>query len=365
MRPMHNIEVRRRRQPASFASTALLSAFCALFASCTVDYAGILGGKACDQSGACAAEFVCDKATWTCVKADGAPPGQTTGDGGGKDGSGPVVIYDTGVVDAGGGHDAGTAPDADGTDAATDDTGFPEDAGADDAGGEDAGDLDAGALACLPGKHKCVSETELEVCKADGSGWEPKETCAAYCLTNKCVNCKPGTKWCGATGDVEACGADGMKIDITDCQFGCDAATTACMVCQPALGWCDGNVAETCTSDGMNITQTDCCIPDTCKDGVCTVTTPFISDAAPLSGDEGSEVTITINGCNFRGDSQVHWFIGWWDEAPNGSYTSRAPTQILYRLKPVIGPKGTNYKFRVNNPGGGGNSNEMTFHVNN
>ena len=48
---------------------ALAPVICAAVISCSVDYAGILDGKACDMSGICATDYLCDTASWKCVPA--------------------------------------------------------------------------------------------------------------------------------------------------------------------------------------------------------------------------------------------------------------------------------------------------------
>ncbi|MBI5528721.1 MAG: hypothetical protein HY897_20520 [Deltaproteobacteria bacterium] len=438
------------RFPPAVSLVPALAAAAAL-ASCSVDYAGILGGKTCDQSGACSEGYVCDRQTWSCVETGGAAGSDTGGrpdanrpDGGTHDAAHGAETPETDdggpVTDAGAeaatdaaadvshlsdssdpldaGVDAG--PDATATDSGPSDTGEvdagaddvgaldsgADDAGAGDTGPADAGFIDAGIMVCAPNDLKCASEKDLNICKSDGSGWEWSQTCPGYCLTDHCVACKPGTfrcsgdhdleicagdgtawawiDWCGDFclvdhcaecrpgdkwcdwDDLVTCGPDGESVSKTTCEFGCNDTALECNVCDPGSAWCEGNTLNTCHGDGAGFDQRDCCVPSSCRNGDCVDNSPWIANAAPLSANVYTDVTITIDGCQFAGNAVVEfWFGSSWGGASNGSITARTgSTQIKYKLSNIQPPKGKDYPMRVHNPGGG-NSNQVTFHVNN
>lgn len=442
----------------AFTSSPLLLALALLAiaaaVSCSVDYAGILDGKACDSSGACADGFTCDRQTMSCIpEGQGHPDaagGGGTDAGGTKDTGHPHTSdaggRDTGRDDAGTGGDTGTVddtgvPDDTGTadaghddigpvDTGSDDTGHtdigPVDTGDDDTGHDDAGTgdsgaqdagtpdtgpadagFDAGTTVCKGGELRCTSDTALEQCTPDGSGWAPKETCQTYCLTDHCVDCKPGVKrcaddsnletcatdgtayewsrfctgycltdrcvdcrpgdaWCDANGDLAICQPGGIDIMVTQCPSGCDDVNLRCYLCVPDDQWCDGNVAKRCHGDGMAFDQQDCCIANTCESGQCIDTSPHIGNAAPLDGNVYTDVTITIDGCQFAADAVVEFWIGSsWSQPGNGSITGRtSTTRIVYKLTNIQPPRNKDYPMRVRNPGGG-TSNQINFHVNN
>jgi hypothetical protein len=449
----------------SAASLVPAFAAAAALASCSVDYAGILGGKTCDQSGACSEGYVCDRQTWSCVETGGAARGDAeerpdanrpdsgphdaatgaeapeTDDGGpvtdaGEDAGADAGSHDlsepsdsSGQPDAGAdagvdagvdtGADAGTedsgpgdsgvadsgADDSGTTDSGADDSG-PADSGTGDTGTADTGFIDAGIMKCPPGTLKCLTEQDLHICKSDGSEWEWRQTCQGYCLTDHCVACRPGARHCDGEHDVEecrgdgsgwdwdewcggyclvdhcvdcepatkwcewddlvTCGGDGESVSKTTCEYGCNDAALECNICDPGSASCNGNTLETCRGDGMGFDSRDCCVPSSCRYGDCVDDSPWITSAAPLNADVYTDVTITIDGCQFAGNAVVEfWFGSSWGGASNGSITGRTgSTQIKYKLTNIQPPRGKDYPMRVHNPGGG-NSNQVTFHVNN
>ena len=199
------------------ARLMLLGHLCVVLASCSVDYAGILSGKACDPSGACAGGYVCDRASWKCLSAGEHGPGETAdggpnGDTSLQDDSG-AALRDYGVVADGADDvpDMGPAPDG-GTDASVDsgwdgaqDSGIDGalDAGADasEDSGSDGG-TDTGA--CTPTPHAGAICFNNDVYWVDSCGFteEMKEDCTGPQVCVKGACCTPAT--CASLG--KACG---------------------------------------------------------------------------------------------------------------------------------------------------------------
>ncbi len=123
---------------------------------------------------------------------------------------------------------------------------------------------DGGVLpVCASGAKRCEG-SNVETCKSDGSGWTVSTQCAAGCdpTTVACHTqiCDPKSP--SATGsfmqcqgnEVMVCKADGTGWAPKEkCQYGCDPTTAACIagVCVPYQQRClpDGTI-QACKSDG-------------------------------------------------------------------------------------------------------------------
>jgi hypothetical protein len=226
-----------------------------LLAACSVDYAGLLSGKKCDPSGACAADYVCDPASWSCVPAGEFKPGSTA-DGGARTDIG--IPYDAGTPAEDGGIAADTAGDDDAAwdagpqgDAESPDSGTDgeHDSGPDgppDSGTDASADSGADAGACTPTPHAGSVCHDNDVFWVDSCGniEELKDDCegsqvcfgAACCTPATCAGlgreCGAWDDGCGGTLDCPAC--DGSKL----CREG--VCRTVIFVKADASGACDG-----------------------------------------------------------------------------------------------------------------------------
>ena len=100
--------------------------------------------------------------------------------------------------------------------------------------GADAACTDGQCTGCPPKLSKCVSKTEVVVCKDDGSGFTPPTTCpAGFCADGQCLDCYPGTKRC-TESTVETCSTGGQWEPTEDCA----ALGKACVegACQSPCG---------------------------------------------------------------------------------------------------------------------------------
>ena len=101
---------------------------------------------------------------------------------------------------------------------------------------------------CAPGSvDGCASDTELKVCKEDGSGWEPQQcfgsdASVTRCkLPGVCSECTPGVNRCSETDStmVQSCTADGVWKDAKSCDGGSGKQCYAGGLCAEA---CEINV---------------------------------------------------------------------------------------------------------------------------
>ena len=145
---------------------------------------------------------------------------------------------------------------------------------------------DAGA-SCTPGARQCDGAT-ITQCAADGRSTSLYQDCAALAGGQICtiststgaptctpqIVCSPGVKRCGASGDVEVCKADGSGYELdTDCTTGqaCQSAggVTSCVsapVCAPGSSRCAGDVVEQCNALGSAYVATiQCAAPTRCQ----------------------------------------------------------------------------------------------------
>ncbi len=124
-------------------------------------------------------------------------------------------------------------------------------------------------ISCVPGSASCVSDNTLEVCKADGKGFD-QNVCpdaAPVCVGDKCRFCKPSTTYCKAPDSnnpqssvVLKCNAGGTDADIGEiCQSGQTCVDGKCVVCTPGQKTCFGNKAVACKADGTGYeSSADC-----------------------------------------------------------------------------------------------------------
>ncbi len=119
--------------------------------------------------------------------------------------------------------------------------------------------------ACEPGTHRCEGAV-LQACAEDGSGFEPKETCASAALCNagagQCTDavCVPEQKRC-AGDTLQICTGDqtGFEAHKT-CDAGlCDEPNAQCDICAAATRTCVGEgTVTTCADDGQSEASAPC-----------------------------------------------------------------------------------------------------------
>ncbi len=95
------------------------------------------------------------------------------------------LVEETSIDGDGADGDDADGDDVDGDDVDGDDA-DGDDADGDDADGDDA-DGDSPVTLCTPGQGKCISNTMLEICSADGMKWGEAEECPSDDLGTSCV----------------------------------------------------------------------------------------------------------------------------------------------------------------------------------
>ena len=271
---------------------------------------------------------------------------------------------------------------------------------------------DDAAERCEAGERRCV-DTLLQECNPSGFGWRDVQYCPVTCIDGACAGCEPGSHRCEGD-DLEVCDGEGMGWSwVETCEFGCRNA--ACMACQPDLSVCDeidptlrryclpdgsGMRTETCSktcldgrctsclpgvdafcqangitrmvcaADGMGYESGgDCCGANSCNNGICVRSAPWIHGLDPGHAQAWSPVTITVDGCNLVSGAKVHirqansdtWISEQNLDHLSSEYVDEATIRI--HIDSLIDPAGTNdYYFRVKNPDGQ-LSNQAQFHV--
>jgi hypothetical protein len=139
-------------------------------------------------------------------------------------------------------------------------------------------------VVCQPGERRCgASGARLEVCRADGTAFNPSTPCAqdeSCTFINGAPTCAPAscpanTDFC-AGGDIWSCDATGTPDAlVTTCAPGeacvetSGAATCQQVVCTPGVTRCaqgDGSV-EVCAADGTGyVTDAQCTGAEVCVD---------------------------------------------------------------------------------------------------
>ncbi|MBI5529588.1 MAG: right-handed parallel beta-helix repeat-containing protein [Deltaproteobacteria bacterium] len=285
----------------------LASTLSGLLAACSVDYAGLLSGKKCDPSGACAADYACDRSTWACVPANELKPG-TTGDGGvGADlgmpndsgdqprdgGTGADIADDAaGAGDADPGGDTGATPDTE-PDASLD-------------SGPD-GSYDTGPDASLDSGFDGSLDTG-----PDAGGCTPTPHAASVCHNNDVY-------WVDSCGNIEE-----VKDDCAGSQVCLGAAC-----CTPAT--CAGLGRECGAWDdgcGGSVNCPACGGSKLCRGGSCRAVIFVKSDAAG-AGDGSSwtdAFTVVQDALDAAADGSEVWIAG-------GQYTRKGNSAEVARLK--------------------------------
>jgi hypothetical protein len=137
--------------------------------------------------------------------------------------------------------------------------------------------VDAFCKVCEPSSVRCT-DALLEICKADGSGYDP--TTATTCgdavptcneAVGKCTQCKTGDKIC-INGFATACTAEGVfpLNGGQDCNGVARCVDGACLAEQCKLGetQCAGQQVQSCKADLTGFTDpADCPTGSSCVDG--------------------------------------------------------------------------------------------------
>ncbi len=154
-------------------------------------------------------------------------------------------------------------------------------------------------VSCVPGSAVCTNGTTLEVCKADGKGFELNlcPDSAPVCNQAKCRFCEPQKSYCKApdAGVPEStvllkCNATGTDADIVEiCKTGETCVAGKCLVCTPGQKTCFGNKAVACKIDGSGYQSDNDCDSKglVCLAGLC---------VNPCAGDLKSNTNV---GCDY------------------------------------------------------------------
>lgn len=165
---------------------------------------------------------------------------------------------------------------------------------------------------CTPGSTRCNDDT-VEVCDADGAGFEATETCeeAEVCLTGACLprDCDAGTVECVGERLV-SCGSDGLIGAVTDCSAeggfcSDDGDQPQCIdrICEPGSRICEGQRVLECDDRGAGYaavetcTGTDVCFEGVCSDRICEPGTVRCSDIFTISECAPSGTTEIVTPC--------------------------------------------------------------------
>jgi hypothetical protein len=137
------------------------------------------------------------------------------------------------------------------------------------------------APACGAEEHRCAEDGQLQVCKADRSGFELREQCrsAAYCITEpgrqRCAEteCRAGRQRCNGA-QIEECRTDRTGFD----PLGAPCASAALCVegeaefphcetasCTPGVFVCSGRQLSRCADNGQGqLAINECATPELC-----------------------------------------------------------------------------------------------------
>jgi len=136
--------------------------------------------------------------------------------------------------------------------------------------------------ACAAEEHRCTQDGQLQVCRADRSGFELREQCrsAAYCITEpgrqRCAEteCRAGRQRCNGA-QIEECRADRTGFDPVGaacasaalCLEG-DTGVPSCQqaACVPGQFSCSGRQLSRCADDGLSeLPINECATPELCN----------------------------------------------------------------------------------------------------
>jgi hypothetical protein len=129
---------------------------------------------------------------------------------------------------------------------------------------------------CRPDVDHYCDGAVLQVCRADGHGFQDQRECASAPLcradAGMCATpmCTPNATSCN--GDtLQKCNADGTGYaSSTKCSETCDPKNNTCRVCTPGASYCDGNSSVKCDATGYTMTKVPCaklCVgPGICGD---------------------------------------------------------------------------------------------------
>jgi hypothetical protein len=247
---------------ARFSAFALLFAPALLTSACSLDT-----DKFEFSDGALGTSGAAGAAGATGVEVGGT--GGTAGDAAGTGGTDPGGAG--GFDPAGAGGDAGSG--GGGT------------SGAAGVGGAAGGGGDAGTSSGIPcnetfaGTQRCGANETVEEC--DGTEWVPDPvTCANGCVTKGvdafCKACEPSSVRC-TEALLEVCKADGSGYDAAKAvtcggaQPVCNEAVGACTQCKEGESICINTFAASCTKEGVFPLNSgeDCGVAARCVDGAC------------------------------------------------------------------------------------------------
>ena len=144
---------------------------------------------------------------------------------------------------------------------------------------------------------------EVLACNDDGTAWDPKEKCQNGCRDNKCIAgvCRPNQQKCLPDGTIEACQPDGSAWGTPQvCDGHCvdnqepGAAETAnCLKtsCTPDALRCDGLTLVKCAADGSAETPvTNCAYQCTTVAGVAQCTDASCQPTSTRCSTDGKSV---------------------------------------------------------------------------
>ncbi|MBX3185167.1 MAG: DUF1566 domain-containing protein [Polyangiaceae bacterium] len=135
--------------------------------------------------------------------------------------------------------------------------------------------VNAGSPMCQAGELRCKS-TAVEVCKADGSGFEVQEVCSEstpFCAAGACVACETGSQYCSGNVVYGRCHDSNEELAVQDCgdlSQVCSEGRCRVASCEPTSTSCEGNEVVTCAADGLSIAKREPCgASQQCVDGKC------------------------------------------------------------------------------------------------
>ncbi|MBX3182987.1 MAG: DUF1566 domain-containing protein [Polyangiaceae bacterium] len=142
--------------------------------------------------------------------------------------------------------------------------------------GSEENAVNAGTPLCEAGELRCTS-TVVEVCRADGDGFQLQEVCSGdtpACVNGACVAtaCEPASVRCEGN-TVVTCAADGLAVTQREpCGVNqrCFDGQCESWVCRPGTHCNTQNQVEVCSADGFTLIETrSCSATERCEDGEC------------------------------------------------------------------------------------------------
>ncbi len=209
---------------------------------------------------------------------------------------------------------------------------------------------------CAKGEVQC-NGTSIATCKADGSGFESGGVdCAAAgqtCVFGECrdMACTPGSLFCQAE-DIYQCDPTGRVAQIvTTCDFPgahCEDGQSVCVpnVCAPGEPSCDGDRATTCNANGSGYAPSGVVCPVTCAGGSC-ATSLFSEDfeGAFASWSQTNNDVMASQGAT-GADSSAHSLVltrtgAATGEALGATFPTAKPSSISWWAR--VGASSTDY----------------------